>query len=402
MNQRTLAHEILYKTIRNESYSNLLMRKELDKLEPIQRGFVTNLVNGVLRKYEFLSYQIKKEISPNTTFKLQLILIMALYERFYLNEKDYVVNNEYVDLCDNKFDKSFINAILHKITSLTYTNIAYVKYCLPEWIYNLLSSQYDEETLLKIFEVFQTIPSVYYRLNKSKCSYDELKNLNINKIDEDIFTSEKTLINTPEYQSGCFYIQDYNCSTLYKHLDLEPNHTLLDVCSAPGSKLFNCLDVLDPKNCYSNDVNFKRLNLVKNMALKLGFSDINYLNYDATDLKNKLDLKFDRIMVDAPCSGLGVIGRKPDLKFHISSNDLDNLQNIQFNILMNIKDLLKDDGILLYSTCTLNKKENDRQIRKFLSYAPEFTLLEENTIVNDMGDCFYYAKLKRINYGVNL
>lgn len=402
MNQRTLAHEILYKTIRNESYSNLLMRKELDKLEPIQRGFVTNLVNGVLRKYEFLLYQIKKEISPNTSFKLQLILIMALYERFYLNEKDYVVNNEYVDICTNKYDKAFINAVLHKITSLTYTNIAYIKYCLPEWIYNLLSSQYDEDTLLKIFEVYQTIPSVYYRINKNKCLYDDLKHLDINIINEDIFTCEKNLFNTDEYKKGYFYVQDYNCSTLYKHLDLKVNNTLLDVCSAPGSKLFNCLDILDAKNCYSNDVSFKRLNLIKNMALKLGFNDVNYINYDATNIKEKLNRKFDRIMIDAPCSGLGVIGRKPDLKFHISSTDLDNLQNIQFNILMNVKDLLNVDGILLYSTCTLNKKENERQIRKFLSFAPDYTLIEDNTIINNMGDCFYYAKLKRINYGVNL
>lgn len=402
MNQRTLAHEILYKTIRNESYSNLLMRKELDKLEPIQRGFVTNLVNGVLRKYEFLCYQIKNEISSNTPFKLQLILIMALYERFFLNEKDYVVNNEYVDLCNNKYDKSFVNALLRKLTSLSYTNIAYVKYCLPEWIYNLLSSQYDEETLLKIFEVYQTVPSVYYRLNKNKCTFNYLENLDINVINDDIFTSKDNLITSYEYRNGYFYIQDYNCSTLYKHLDLESDNMLLDVCSAPGSKLFNCLDILSPNNCYSNDSNFKRLNLVKNMALKLGYNDINYLNYDATNIKDKIDIKFDRIMVDAPCSGLGVIGRKPDLKFHITPNDLDNLQNIQFNILMNVKNLLKVNGILLYSTCTLNKKENDRQIRKFLSYSPDFTLLEEDTIINTMGDCFYYAKLKRLDYGTNL
>ena len=396
MNQRQLALQILYKTIKDESYSNLLMRKELQQLLPIQRAFVTNLVNGVLRKYEYLEYQIKNEVSKGTSFKLQLILMMALYERFFLNEKDYVVNNEYVELCTNKYDKSFVNAILRKLTKPINTDIAYVKYCLPEWLYNLLSSQYDEESLLKILNVYQIIPNVYYRLNKSKCSYLDLINMDIDILNDDIFTCNENLIHTSLYKNGFFYIQDFNSSRLYENLDLRKDNTLLDVCSAPGSKLFNCLDILDPKNCYANDIHEHRVQLIKKMADKLGYQGINYLNYDGQLLKDKLDMKFDRIMLDAPCSGLGVIGRKPDLKFHIKPNDLDSLQNLQFNLLMSVKDMLKVDGILLYSTCTLNKKENERQIRKFLSNALDYILLKEETIINDLGDCFYYAKLTRI------
>lgn len=397
MNQRSIAFEILYKTIKDESYSNLLMRDKLNMLEPIQRGFVTNLVNGVLRKFEFLNYQIVDEIESGTPFKLQLILIMALYERFFLNEKDYVVNNEYVDLCDNKFDKSFINAILHKVVELKMTNISNIKYCLPKWIFDLLNSQYDEKTLLKILKVYQNIPSIYYRLNKKKCSFDDLNKLCIQKLNDDIFISKNNLLNSNEYKKGYFYIQDYNSSTIYKHLDLNENNTLLDVCCAPGSKLFNCLDILKEENCYANDLNEKRVSLIKKMAIKLGYYNINYINYDGTLLKDNLDIKFDRIMIDAPCSGLGVIGRKPDLKFHIAPNDLDELQKIQLNLLISVKELLADNGIMLYSTCTLNKKENDRQIRKFLSNTDDLVLLDEDTIINDLGDCFYFAKLKKVN-----
>jgi len=402
MNQRQLAFEILYKTIKDESYSNLLMRKELEKLEPIHRGFVTNLVNGVLRKYEFLMYQIKNDINDSTSFKLKLILCMALYERFALKEKDYVVNNEYVELCKNKFDKAFVNAILHKIKSLKQTNIANVKYCLPEWLYKLLNSQYNEESLLKILEVFQTIPSVYYRINTSKCNYASLANLNIEKLNDDIFISDDNLLHTDEYKKGYFYIQDYNSSTLYKHLDLNCNDRLLDVCSAPGSKLFNCLDVLSPSNCYANDIHEHRVDLIKRMSNKLGFEGINYLNYDGTKIKDHIDIKFDKIMLDAPCSGLGVIGRKPDLKFHVTPESLDELQNLQFNLLMSVKDLLVEGGILLYSTCTLNRKENDRLIRKFLSSALDYELIEEETIINNLGDCFYYAKLTKVKNEINI
>ncbi len=127
ISQRQVALDVLYKTIKDESYSNLLMRQELNKLEPIQRAFTTNLINGVLRKYEFLIYQIENDIDVNTDLRLKLILAMALYERFALKEKDYVVNNEYVNLCKNKYDKAFVNAILHKIKALKNTNIAYVK-----------------------------------------------------------------------------------------------------------------------------------------------------------------------------------------------------------------------------------------------------------------------------------
>lgn len=396
MTQRELALDILYKTIKDESYSNLLMRKELEKIKPIKRAFVTNLVNGVLRKFEFLQYQIKNEISTNTSFKLQLILCMALYERFYLKEKDYVVNNEYVELCKNKYDKAFVNALLHKLVSLKQTNIAYAKYCLPEWLFNLLSSQYDEETLLRILDVYQTIPNVYYRINKKKCSFNDIKDLDIDIINDEIFTSKTNLLHTSLYKNGYFYVQDFNSASLYKNLSLEPTNTLLDVCSAPGSKLFNCLDILNPLNCYANDIHEHRVELIKKMAERLGYDGINYLNYDGTVIKNYIERKFDRIMLDAPCSGLGVIGRKPDLKFHISPNSLDELQKLQIELLMNVKDLLNINGYLLYSTCTLNRKENDRLIRKFLSEALDYVLIEENTIINGLGDCFYYAKLKKV------
>ena len=396
MNQRQLGLDILYRTIKDESYSNLLMRKELEKVPQIQRAFVTNLVNGVLRKYEFLSYQFKYDVNDSTSLKLRIILCMALFERFYLNEKDYVVNNEYVELCDNKYDKAFVNAVLHKITELKYTNIAYAKYCIPEWLYKLLSSQYKEEDLVKILDVYQKVPQVCCRLNKKKYSYDDFKNVNINIINEDIFTCEKNLLHTVLYDRGYFYVQDYNSSSLYKHLDLEPSNTLLDVCCAPGSKLFNCLDILDEKNCYANDLHPHRVELIKKMANRLGYKNINYLNYDGTKLKDNLNMKFDRIMLDAPCSGLGVIGRKPDLKFHVKPENLDELEKVQFSLLNSVKDMLNNNGILLYSTCTLNRKENDRLVRKFLSGALDYVLLEEDTIINDMGDCFYYAKLKKV------
>jgi len=393
INQRSVALNILYKTIKDESYSNLLMRQELNKLEPIQRGLVTELVNGVLRNYDYLIYQFKDELDDKTSLKNRLIICLALYERFYLKQLDYVVNNEYVDLADSKFDKAFINAILHKITEFKESNEGYIKYSLPEWLYKLLASQYSIDELNKILSIYQKPPKLYYRINKNKVTYKNFKDIEI--IDDDLFTSKTNLLNSAEYKRGYFYVQDYNSAKLYKHLDLNKECTLLDVCSAPGSKLFNCLDIISQENAYSNDLHEHRVELIKKAANRLGYDKVNYLNHDGTTLKDNLDIKFDRILLDAPCSGLGVIGRKPDLKFHIKPESLDELQNIQYNLLVSVKDLLKSKGILLYSTCTLNKKENGKLIAKFIKDNQEFKILEEETIINDFGDCFYYCKLEK-------
>ena len=395
MEQRKLALDILYKSIKEESYSNLLMRKELEKVPYIQRGFITNLVNSVLRNYEFLQYQFEDEVRSSTSLKVRLILCMALYERFFLKEKDYVINNEYTSLGKNEYERSFINAILRKVTELKQSEEGYINASLPKWIYSLLSKQYDEETLKKIIEVYHKIPKLCYRLNKKKCSYEMLKDLDIEVLNEDIFISRLNMLKTSLYKNGYFYVQDYNSASLYKNLDLVKDDVLLDVCAAPGSKLFNCLDVIKEENAYGNDIHANRVELIKKMAEKLGYTKIHLLNHDGCTLKDHLSVRFDKILLDAPCSGLGVIARKPDLKFHIKPESLDELQVLQYELLNTNKELLKEGGILLYSTCTLNKKENEKQIARFLKEDDRFTLLKEETIINDLGDCFYYAKLRK-------
>jgi len=397
MNQRELALEILYKTIKEESYSNLLMRSELNKISPVKRPFVTNLVNGVLRNYEFLSFQFEDQIEQKTSLRCRLILCMALFERFYFHEKDYVVNNEYVELAANRYEKSFVNALLHKIKYLNPANEEYTRYSLPEWIYKLLKAQYEEDDLLKIMEVYHRIPQTCYRINRKKCDRKMLEGYNIEFIDDDVFRSSSNLLNSDLYKEGCFYVQDGNSASLYRHLDLKESDTLLDVCCAPGSKLFNCLDIVAQENAYGNDLHASRVELIRKMGKKLGYEKFHLSNYDGRELKDKLNVTFDKILLDAPCSGLGVIGRKPDLKFHIRPQSLDELQKLQLELLESMIPLLKKDGILLYSTCTLNKKENRKLVDSFLKKHDDHILLEDDTIINDIGDCFYYAKIKKVS-----
>ena len=394
ISQREIALNIIYKTISDASYTNLLMRKELDKLPVIQRPFVTNLVNEVLRKYDYLIYQVKDEINNKTKLKNKIIIAMALYERFFLKEKDYVVNNEYVKLGKNEYDKAFINALLRKELVLKEPLEEYIKYSLPKWLYDLLNKQYEKEELEKILNNFNRIPKVYYRLNKKKASFNDFDNIEI--INDDIFISNDKNIKKDYLDKGLAYIEDINAASLYKHLDLNKDDVLLDMCSAPGSKLFNCLDIIKEDNAYSNELHLNRLKLIEDKAKVLGFNGIHYLNYDGIELKNVLDKKFTKIMLDVPCSGIGTIGRKPDLKYHIKAESLDELENIQRGLLDSAKELLVSGGYILYSTCTLNKKENSRQINKFLKDNDDFELIKEETIINDIGDCFYYGLIKRV------
>ena len=393
--QRLIALNILRKTISDESFTSLLMRKELEKLEKVQRPFVTNIVQGVLKNYELLEYNVNLYVRK-TSLTNKLILMMALYERYFLKEKEYAVNNSYVELSKTKYDKSFINATLRNIRELKYSDNEWINVSLPEWLYKLIKKQYPDD-YRTIIENYHSVHKTYYRLNPNKTDFDYLKDkYDIEIMENNVFISKQNLINTDDFNNGFFYIQDINAAKLTSVLKLKEDYTLLDVCSAPGSKLFNTLEILKDSNTFSNDLNSTRLELIKKKALILGYKNINFLNCDGRYLNSKLNMKFDVIMMDVPCSGLGVIVRKPDIKFHIKPENLDELQNIGYEILNNCSKLLKEDGQILYSTCTINRKENEKQIEKFIKNNPEFKIIEEKTIIESYGDLFYYCLLSRV------
>ena len=393
--QRLIALNILRKTISDESFTSLLMRKELEKLEKVQRPFVTNIVQGVLKNYELLEYNVNLYVRK-TSLTNKLILMMALYERYFLKEKEYAINNSYVELSKTKYDKSFINATLRNIRELKYSDNEWINVSLPEWLYKLIKKQYPDD-YRTVIENYHSVHKTYYRLNANKTDFDYLKDkYDIEIMENNVFISKQNLINTDDFNNGFFYIQDINAAKLTSVLKLKEDYTLLDVCSAPGSKLFNTLELLKDSNTFSNDLNSTRLELIKKKALILGYKNINFLNCDGRYLNSKLNMKFDVIMMDVPCSGLGVIGRKPDIKFHIKPENLDELQNIGYEILNNCSKLLKEDGQILYSTCTINRKENEKQIEKFIKNNPEFKIIEEKTIIESYGDLFYYCLLSRV------
>ncbi len=396
INTREIALEILNKTISDEAYANLLMRTELNKIPPINRPFVSEMVYGVLRNYYLLEYQVKDEINEKTKLNLKLLILMALYEKYFLKTKEYALVNEYVELAGNRYDKSFVNAVLRNTKELTYAegdNALSINSSLPLWIARLLSKQYDEEKLNQILEVYSSKAKTYYRINHRKCGINDLNKPGINRINDDFFTSDVPLLNTLEFRKGMFYVQDINSACITDNLELNNDSLFLDMCSAPGSKLFNVLEKVKEENCYANDLHSHRVELIKKRANQLGYSKVHYFNCDATKLPETTDKRFDRILLDAPCSGLGVISRRPDIKFHIRPESLDELEKLQHDLLESAYLLLKDKGIMVYSTCTVNRKENDKQIAHFISSHPDMKLMKEETVIKKGGDLFYFAKM---------
>lgn len=402
MTQRQIALEILLDTYKNKEFSNLNMQKKLKELPEIQRPFVTELVNGVIRHDLYLKHQFQDCIKKDTKTDLYIILMMAYYEKIYLNEKDYAIVNEYVNLA-GKGQKPFINSVLRnnlnnikKVEGSTLEDIS-LKSSLPLWIIKLLNKQYTEEEFNSIVDDYLNVkPVIFYHLNCKKASKSSLAKEKLTWLTDTCFTSERTLINHPIFKRGGIYVQDIGSQMIASACAVKEREKFLDACAAPGSKTFNIAEKLeDLSNIVANDKSEVRLNLIKSKARVLGLDGITYTNIDGTNLES-LNRKFNVVLCDVPCSGLGVIKRKPDLKLNIKPEDLDDLVKIQKDILNSAYNVLKDNGRIIYSTCTLNKKENERQVKEFLESHLDMQLQEEKIILPKHGsDGFYYAVMTK-------
>jgi 16S rRNA (cytosine967-C5)-methyltransferase len=197
------------------------------------------------------------------------------------------------------------------------------------------------------------------------------------------------------YKDGLFFVQDISCQEAVKMLDIQPESRLLDLCAAPGGKSFNAALYATEGRVISCDLYEHRAGLILKGAQRIGLDNITVKASDATKFDDELGL-FDRIICDVPCSGLGVIRRKPDIKYK-PQNSFAELADIQLRILENADNYLASGGKMLYSTCTLNKNENCDNVERFLNLHKEYTLLAEKTFSPDINnaDGFYAAILQK-------
>lgn len=404
---RKTAWNCLKEILMQGAFSNLILKNLPDSLSNRDKSLVTTLVYGTLQHYDFLSWQWNDLKKKKCSKSLEILINMALYQLFYLDRiPSYAIVNETLNMVD-KNQRGFVQAILSAcmqrgIKEADQSDEKERLACrtsIPQWIIGLWNSHYGWEKTEKIAEAFQCDGyELVARVNPIKANLSKMKqDSNLQFIDEWALTSSDNLLKSDYFKNGELVIQDYSSQQPAIWLDAKPGERILDACSAPGSKTGMIAAMMNNQgSIIAADLHEHRLALVEEMAKRLGIDIITTKAMDATLAHLVFEKEsFDRILLDVPCSGLGVLKRKPDLRYHVQPSDLDEIVKLQGKILDSCSSLLKKEGTLVYSTCTLNQKENSRQVQQFLQTHKDYELIEEKTWFPFEGhqDGFYLAKL---------
>jgi len=424
MNSRETALKTLYEIEYDGAYSNMALKSALSgEILRVDKAFITQLVYGVVRYKLTLDYIISKfssiKIKKLSKFVL-LILRMGVYQIKFMDKvPDSAAVNESVKLAKRYCGKSsgFINAVLrsviNNIDSINYPDerikALSVKYSFTEEIVRMFSELPFCEDLLK---ALNQEPETSVRLNTLKCRDLIIEGTTVRKnpLYEYAYTlSGIDVGRSVEYLDGLYTVQDV--AAMMASLALAPvkGQICVDVCSAPGGKTTHLAELMENKGCiYAFDLHEHKIDIINKNAARMGIDIIKAECHDSTKLKTKLIDKADKVLVDAPCSGLGIIRRKPDIKWN--KEDISSLPEIQYQILKSASRYLKIDGELVYSTCTINPAENEGVILKFVRENPEFELVkidlpsplsrENDGFITlypniDNTDGFFISKIKR-------
>ncbi len=427
---RQICLNLLVSAEKNSSYSNIALDNALSKhpeLSGADKRFVSALFYGVLERKITLD-EVIKTLSSRPIEKLDLtvlqILRMGIYQLLYLDSvPDSAAVNESVKLAQNNrltSAKGFVNAVLrgfirngkklpqfsNNIKSLS------VQYSCPEWLIEMWINSYGEETCLNMLKASLGKPPVTIRLNTCKFTEEQILSelqsqgvvLNKSPISNAYeILNGQSVEQLSAYQKGMFHVQDLSCQICCLQLGSKQGNTVLDVCSAPGGKAFTIAqEINDIGKVIACDLHENRVKLIASGASRLGLSCVEAITNDAKVFNHNFPMA-DAVLCDVPCSGLGVIRRKPEIKY-TKQDSIKNLPEVQYSILKMSANYVKQGGTLVYSTCTVNKAENEDIVNKFLAENPEFEGVKLNgftghmvTITPEMynSDGFFIAKLKR-------
>ncbi len=420
LNPRKAAVNILTKIERDNAYSNLALKDFLKDAELSREdiGFVSALVYGVLDRRITLDYILsrfmKTPIKKTAPFTLN-VLRTALYQIMYMDKiPESAAVNEAVKLIKKSKESrnsGFVNAVLRSAlrenTELPSDNSVKslsIRHSAPEWLVESFLGDYGVENTVALLEESLKPAPTWLRVNNTKTDEQvllaELEKVGVSAKSGDLKNSlllEKgtDIGGNPLFKEGFFHVEDLASQTALSVLSLKKDERVLDMCAAPGGKSFTMAEMLENTGeVVSADLYEQRVELIKNGANRLGLANIKPIVADATVYDSSLG-KFDCVLCDVPCSGLGVIRRKPDIKYK-PETDFGELQDIQYKILTNAVKYLKKGGRILYSTCTLRQDENENLVNRFLREYNTFHKAEEKTLMPHINntDGFYYALLK--------
>lgn len=393
-NSREIVLDILMEILEKGNLSHLVLKQALEKyqyLEKQDRAFITRITEGTL---EYL-IQIDAVINRYSKVKvnkmkpvIRTLLRMSVYQILYMERvPDSAVCNEAVKLAKKrKFQglAGFVNGILRNISreksKLEFTSPA-ERYAVPQWMFDMWEKEYGKETAEKISASFLQDRPLTVRCNISKAPVGEIKkSLEKQGIRPEQSTISETVLELYGYdyletvdafRNGQITVQDASSSLAGVAAAPKQGDFVLDVCSAPGGKSLHIADLMDGTGTVeSRDLTEYKIMLVEENIARCGFSNIRTAVWDALQFDPQMEGKADIVIADLPCSGLGIIGKKPDIKMRLREEDLDNLAALQRDILSVVSGYVKPGGTLVYSTCTISPKENEENAAWILENLP--------------------------------
>lgn len=420
---RLTAYNVLYRVYNNDSYSNIELNNRINAEKPDSPAFVRELVYGVLKNQYLLDYYIA-QLSSRDIRKIQICLLiilrMGLYQIIFMDSvPDYAACNECVKLTKKiAFGRSgYVNGVLRnfirKKDSLRSPDDEpdeirrlSIKYSVEPWIVKLWKNQYGERAE-KLLMASELKPRLCLRVNTLRITPHELvEKLSKEGIDlrearrvkDLLIVNSGAVIDTPEFRDGLFFVQDAASSFALERLAPEEGSTVIDLCAAPGGKSFDAAILMKNNGkVLSFDIHENKLEPIKKEASVLGIDIITTAAQDS--LKENADLKDagDYVICDAPCSGLGVLTRKPEIKYRRLKDNGRELAKQQLELLNRASEYVKRHGYLMYSTCTINRIENRDVAVSFLKDHSNFEIVESRQLMPDEDgtDGFFFCIFKK-------
>ena len=398
------------------SYSNIVLNDAFKEfyLTAKEKAFITEIFYGVLRNKNFLDYMIEKNTKVIKKEWIRNLLRISIYQLTFMSSDAKGVVWEATEIAKKHgiAISKFINGTLRnylrnkdlEIKKLHDEKNYEILYSIPQYFCDILEKQYGSENLNQAIISLKKIPYLSVRVNKLKYSEEEFEEFLkerdiqiIKKVDTVYYVNSGLIINSKEFKEGKIIAQDASSYLAAKNLGVKPNDLVLDVCAAPGGKTAVLAEEMKNKGeIIAIDIHQHKKKLIEENMKKLGIDIVKATVLDARNV-NKQGRKFDKILVDVPCSGYGVIRKKPEILYTKNRENVEELASLQLEILNSAADILKDGGELIYSTCTIISQENTENVEKFLNERKEFKVKALNIPENVSGE---YDKLGgfSINY----
>lgn len=421
MDARKLAIEAIEKIVDKKGYTNIVVNEYLRKFELSEddKAFFTKLTYGTVENLLTIAYLVEPYIGTKRQKPwLRYLIYISIYQLVYLNTPDYAVINEAVNIANVK-DRAvggFVNAVLRnflrnprrEITGMDEINTLSIKYSYPAWLVAYLLKDYSYEVVENILVEFSKVKKTHIRVNTLKTTKEEVINVLTNyglKVEDAPLVKTGLIVdgNITGHnllKSGKIIIQDISAQLVSEVINPNEGEVILDVCSAPGGKSSHLSTLMkNTGTIYACDIHQHKIKLMEKYFTHNGNTNIKTLLVDARTVKNNFEVSsFDHVLADVPCSGLGVMGHKVDLKYQINLDSIEEIKVLQKEILESTWDLVKKGGYYTYSTCTINKEENEEQIANFLSEHNDVEVVYERTILpfEYHSDGFFICKMRKI------